>query len=78
MASTVSNGNDRLRKGNLRWRPDWQNKRRTDAAANMDEAECKAEFCVEKDDLHRLAEALQIPGTLKSYQGTVYSEMEGL
>ena len=72
MASTVSNGNDRLRKGNLRWRPDWQNKRRTD------EAECKAEFCVEKDDLHRLAEALQIPGTLKSYQRTVYSEMEGL
>ena len=36
-----------------------------------DEAECKAEFRVEKKkDLHRLAEALQIPGTLKCYQGT--------
>ena len=32
---------------------------------NVDEAECKAEFPVEKNDLHRLAEALQIPGTLK-------------
>ena len=29
----------------------------------MDEAECKAEFRVEKNDLQRLAEALQIPGT---------------
>ena len=39
-----------------------------------DEAECKAEFRVEKkkNDLHRLAEALQIPGTLKCYQGTVF------
>ena len=39
-----------------------------------DEAECKAEFRVEKKkkDLHRLAEALQIPGTLKCYQGTVF------
>ena len=35
-------------------------------------AECKAEFRVEKKkDLHRLAEALQIPGTLKCYQETV-------
>ena len=32
---------------------------------NMDEAECKAEFRFQKNDLHRLAEALQIPGTLK-------------
>ena len=32
---------------------------------NMDEAECKAEFRVEKNDLHRLTETLQIPGTLK-------------
>ena len=38
-----------------------------------DEAECKAEFRVEKTyDFHRLAEALQIPGTLKCYQGTVF------
>ena len=38
-----------------------------------DEAECKAEFRVEKKkDLHRLAEALQITGTLKCYQGTVF------
>ena len=44
----------------------------------MVEAESKAGFHVEKDDLHRLAEALQIPGTLKCYQGTVYNEMEGL
>ena len=35
-------------------------------------AECKAEFRVEKKkDLHRLAETLQILGTLKCYQGTV-------
>ena len=38
-----------------------------------DAAECKAEFRVEKkNDLHRLAEALQITGTLKCYQGTVF------
>ena len=37
-----------------------------------DVAECKAEFRVEKNDLHRLAEALQITGTLKCYQGTVF------
>ena len=38
-----------------------------------DAAECKAEFRVEKkNDLHMLAEALQIPGTLKCYQGTVF------
>ena len=40
-----------------------------------DAAECKAEFRVEKNkenDLHRLAEALQIAGTLKCYQGTAF------
>ena len=37
-----------------------------------DEAEFKAEFRVEKNDLHRLAEALQITGTLKYHQGTVF------
>ena len=40
-----------------------------------DAAEVKAEFRVEnnkKNDLHRLAEALQITGTLKCYQGTVF------
>ena len=44
------------------------------AKKNMrDEAECKAEFCVEKKkDQHRLAEALQIPRTLKCYQGIVF------
>ena len=36
-----------------------------------DAAEFKEEFRVEKNDLHRLTETLQIPGTLKSYQGTV-------
>ena len=45
---------------------------------NMDEAECKAEFPVQKNDLHRLAKALQIPGTLKCYQGNVCDGMEGL
>ena len=45
---------------------------------NMDEAECKAEFRVEKNNLQRLAETLQIPGTLKCYQGTVCDGMEGL
>ena len=45
---------------------------------NMDEAKYKAEFRVEKTDLHRLAEALPIPGTLKCYQGTVCDGMEGL
>ena len=38
---------------------------------NMDEAECNTEFRVEKNDLQRLAEALQIPGTFKCHQGTV-------
>ena len=44
----------------------------------MDEVECKAEFRVEKNDLHRITETLQIPGTLKSYQGTVCDWMEEL
>ena len=38
---------------------------------NMDEAECKAEFRVEKNDL-------QIPGTFKCHKGTVCDGMEGL
>ena len=29
-------------------------------------------FVLKKNDLHRLAEALQITGTLKCYQGTVF------
>ena len=38
-----------------------------------DAAESKEEFRVENNnDLHRLAEALQTPGTLKCYQGTVF------
>ena len=45
---------------------------------NMEEAECKAEFRVEKNDLHGLTETLQIPGTLKCYQGTVCDGMGGL
>ena len=44
----------------------------------MEEAECKAEFRVEKNALHRLTETLQIPGTLKCYQGTVCDGMGGL
>ena len=39
-----------------------------------DAAEFKAEFLrvEKKNDLHRLAEALQITGILKCYQGTVF------
>ena len=32
----------------------------------MDEAECKAKFRVETNGLHRVPEAMQIPGTLNS------------
>ena len=50
------------------------------ALVSMDEAECKAlqNFVLKKNDLHRLPKALQIPGTLKCYQGTVCEGMEGL
>ena len=45
---------------------------------DMDEAECKAEFRVEKGDLSMLAEALGIPATFKCQQRTVCDGMERL
>ena len=45
---------------------------------NMDEAECKAEFRVEKRDLHTLGEVLEIPPTFKCQLRTVCDGMEGL
>ena len=45
---------------------------------NIDSAECKAEFHIEKADLPRLAEALQLPPTFHCQQRTVFDSMEGL
>ena len=45
---------------------------------NIDSAECKAEFHIEKADLPRLAEALQLPPTFHCQQRTVLDSMEGL
>ena len=44
---------------------------------NMDD-ECKAEFCVEKNDLALLAAALEIPDQFRCSQRTVGRGMEGL
>ena len=44
----------------------------------MDEAECKAEFRVQKRDLPALAEALLIPPSFKIHQRSVADGMEGL
>lgn len=45
---------------------------------NKDEAECKADFRVEKHDLPLLADALQIPPVFRCNQGTICDGMEGL
>ena len=45
---------------------------------NMDEAECKAEFRVEKSYLHTLGEVLEIPPTFKCQERTVCDGTEGL
>ena len=45
---------------------------------NIEEAECKAEFRVEKRDLPRLVEALQLPTTFKCEQRSTCGAMEGL
>ena len=45
---------------------------------DIEPAECKAEFRVEKQDLPRLAEALQLPPTFKCQQRSVCPSMEGL
>ena len=44
----------------------------------MDEAECKAEFRVQKRDLPALAEAFLIPQSFKIHQRSVADGMEGL
>ena len=44
----------------------------------MDEAECKAEFRCEKNDLPLLTEALQIPPQFRCSQRTLSEGMEGL
>jgi len=44
----------------------------------IDSAECKAEFHVEKADLPRLPEALQLPPTFHCQQWTAFDSMEGL
>ena len=46
--------------------------------ANVDEAECKAEFRVEKSDLPQLADALRIPQIIKCDQRSECDGMEGL
>ena len=45
---------------------------------NINEAECRAEFCVEKRDLPTLREVLGIPPTFKCPQRTICDGMEGL
>ena len=45
---------------------------------NIDSAECKAEFHIEKAALPRLAEAVQLPPTFYCQQRTVFDSMEGL
>ena len=44
----------------------------------MTEAECKAEFRIQKQDISRLAEALQIPERFTCPQGTIVDGTEGL
>ena len=43
-----------------------------------DSAECKTEFCFDKNDIPFLAEALQVPEVFKCHQGTVCDGTEGL
>lgn len=45
---------------------------------DIDPAECKAEFRVEKQDLRRLADALQLPPAFKCQQRSTFDSMEGL
>ena len=45
---------------------------------NINSADCKAEFRVEKADLPRLADALQIPAVFKCKQRSVCDGIEGL
>ena len=43
-----------------------------------DDTECKAEFRFMKNEIPRLAEALDIPGTFFCHQGTTAPGIEGL
>ena len=45
---------------------------------DLDSSECKAEFRMEKEDIPRLAAALQIPATFRCSQGTICPGEEGL
>ena len=45
---------------------------------DIDSAKCKAEYRIEKADLPRLAEALQLPPTFHCKQRTSFDSMEGL
>ena len=45
---------------------------------SMNTAECKAEFHVEKQDLPRLVQALQLPPVFKWEQRSICDAMEGL
>lgn len=45
---------------------------------DIDDADCKAEFRVEKPDLPRLAEAMQLPATFRCSQRSLCDGLEGL
>ena len=45
---------------------------------SMNSAECKAEFRVEKQDLPRFVQALQLPPVFKCEQRSICDDMEGL
>ena len=45
---------------------------------HIEEAECKAEFRVEKKDLHQLAEVLQPPNSFRCHQRTTADKLEDL
>lgn len=45
---------------------------------DIGEAECKSEFRVEKEDIPRLAEALELPPTFKCKQRSICDSLEGL
>ena len=44
---------------------------------NISEAECKAEFRFEREDIERLADMLQLPATCKCPQGSVCDRIKG-
>ena len=46
--------------------------------ADQDGAECRSNFCVEKQDIPLLYDTLQIPEFFTCYQGTKCSGIEGL